>query len=120
MSRAIVLVMMLLLVAVGSPEASGPEQPPSGTWTCERFVSAVDITNRPHESESVPAPSVTTPPEEGTVGNDPLRLAQYYPEEIRCCCRDGLGRVCCWIEKVTPLQEPCRGLMTGGCFCAGR
>lgn len=47
----------------------------------------------------------------------PIYLAQsWYPEEVKCCCK-ATGRICCWMERVTGVGEPCNGPYRGGCMC---
>lgn len=47
-------------------------------------------------------------------------VAQYHPQNIRCCCTDSLNRTCCWIESNSGIGRPCYGINRFGCFCADR
>jgi len=55
-------------------------------------------------------------------GGDLVKFAQYYPQKVRCCCRNALGQLCCWLADANPIGggHPCYQPLGGGCFCADR
>lgn len=83
---------------------------PIGPAAAEELVgsSAASCTQAEGPQGFAPAPA-------GAEG--PVQIAQFYPPQVRCCCRDSLNQLCCWIADANPIGGNACNPMMSGCFC---